>query len=133
MSSKGAVFERKCRDVLVDAGWFVVRVSDGADADLVAIRSEGGVCRTLLVECKSGKATAACGPAQWNRLFDLAERIDATPVLADKVQGKSAPRFWRLTDRKQAGRFGVKQPRVPFNIDAWEGDRWATSTKQCVC
>lgn len=120
--SKGAAFERLCRDVLRDAGWFVVKVSDGSDADLVAIRSEGGVCRTVLVECKSGKAAAACAPAQWNRLFDLAEHIDATPVLADKVQGVSAPRFWRLIDRKQAGRFGVKQPRVPFDIDAWQED-----------
>lgn len=47
--SKGAVFERLCRDVLRHAGWFVVKMSDGSDCDLVALRPEAGTRRTVVV------------------------------------------------------------------------------------
>jgi Holliday junction resolvase len=119
MSSKGAVFERLCRDVLRDAGWFVVKVSDGSDCDLVAVRREGSRSRVLTVEAKSGQQR--CRPAQWNRLFMLANEIGADPILADKVPGIAAPRFWLLTGPK-SGRLGEPQPRTPFNVDAWNED-----------
>lgn len=120
--SKGAVFERLCRDVLRDAGWFVVKMSDGSDCDLVAIRSEGTAdCSVVvLVEAKSGQQS--CRPQQWNRLVSLSWALGATPVLADKVPGIAAPRFWEMTALK-SGKRGEPQPRIPFNIDAWRRDQ----------
>jgi len=118
MSSKGAVFERTCRDVLRHAGWFVVKMSDGSDCDLVALRPEAGTRRTVvvLIEAKSGKQS--CRPEQWNRLVSLSWALNATPVLADKVPGVAAPRFWEMTALK-SGKRGEPQPRIPFDIDAW--------------
>lgn len=119
--SNGAAFERKCRQTLEDAGWFAVKVSDSARADIVATRREGDRARTLLVEAK---ANARPVPVkQWNDLCQLAEHIGAIPVIADKASGVAAPRWWRITDFK-TGRGGA-QPRVPFDIDTWDESRVA--------
>ena len=115
--SKGAAFERRCRQTLEDAGWFAVKVSDSARADIVATRKEGDRARTLLVEAKAHARAVPVG--QWNGLCLLAEHIGAVPVIADKVPGVSAPRWWRITGLK-SGRRGERQPREPFDIDAWE-------------
>lgn len=98
----------------------VVKSSDSkGPADLVAVRSEAGVARVLFVEAKGGGNSLY--PAQWNHLWENAARYGATPILADKIKGVAAPRFWMLTDRK-TGRLGVRQPRVPFDIEVWEAD-----------
>ena len=121
MSGKGAVFERLCRDVLRDAGWFVVKVSDGSDADLVAIRSEGTVDSSVVLLCEAKSGQQVCRPEQWNRLVDLAWSLGASPILADKVPGIAAPRFWLMTGPK-SGKRGEPQPRVLFDIDGGRED-----------
>ena len=118
--AKGAKFELACKKALQAAGWTVVKSSDSkGPADVVAIRQEAGRSRVLFIECKGGSNTL--GPEQWNRLCEAAEWCAATPVLADKVKGVAAPRFWQITGLK-TGRLGVPQPRIPFDIDVWEAD-----------
>ena len=119
MSSKGANFERLCRKELEACGWLAIKSSDSSRADLVALRNENGVVRALAVECKSGRKL--CGPAQWNDHYSLSMRHGMVPVLADKVPGKAAPRWWRMTGPK-SGVPGAKQPRVPFDIEGWAAD-----------
>lgn len=118
MSAKGADFERLCGHTLRAAGWNVIRAagSKGA-ADLWAARSEGIVSRLLVIQVKSGRQQM--GPAEWNELYLLAEATGATPILADKTAGIKAPQWWRLTGPK-SGRRGERQPRTPFDIEAWD-------------
>jgi Holliday junction resolvase len=120
--SKGAAFERKCRQTLEDAGWFAVKVSDSARADIVATRREGDRTRTLVVECKAHNRPVR--PTQWNQLAQLAEHIGAVPVIADKLPGIVLPQWWRITGPK-SGRRGERQPRAPFDIEAWDERRAA--------
>lgn len=116
---KGAAFERLCRKELEACGWLAIKSSDSSRADIVALRNEAGVVRALAVECKSGGAS--CRPEQWNDHFSLSLRFGLVPVLADKVAGRSAPRWWLMTGPKSGVR-GVPQPRVPFDIEGWGED-----------
>lgn len=119
--AKGAAFERTVKHALTDAGWMVVKSSDSKGAaDLVAVRQEAGVARVLFVEAKGGNGQYL-SPGQWNTLWESAARYGAIPVLADKVKGVGAPRFWVLTGPK-TGRLGVRQPRAPFDIEQWKAD-----------
>lgn len=121
MSGKGAVFELRVKRELEAAGWLVTKSGGSTGhADLVAVRKEGDRTRVLYVEAKSGSQLLR--PEQWNQLCQAAELCGAVPVLADKVPGVAAPRFWRLTGLKTAGRSGSRQPRVPFDIDQWRED-----------
>lgn len=119
---KGANFELAVKHALTDAGWLVVKSSDSKGvADLVAIRKEAGIVRVLFVEAKGG-VRPHLAPGQWNLLWETAGRFGATPVLADKVRGVRAPRFWRLIAPKSPGLRGVVQPREPFDIEGWAAD-----------
>ena len=117
--SKGADFERRCRKELEACGWLAIKSSDSSRADLIALRNESGTVRALAVECKSGRKL--CGPAQWNDHYSLSMKYGLVPVLADKVPGVAAPRWWRMTGPK-SGVPGAKQPRVPFDIEGWAAD-----------
>lgn len=117
--AKGAKFELAVKHALTDAGWLVVKSSDSkGPADLIAARTEAGCTRLLLIEAKGGGKS--CPPAQWNRLWETTLRYGGEPVLADKVPGIAAPRFWTITGPK-SGR-GEAQPRVPLNIEEWQAD-----------
>lgn len=118
MSNKGAVFERLCRKELEECGWLAIKSSDSSRADIIALRNENGVVRALAVECKGGRKL--CGPEQWNDHYSLSMRYGLVPVLADKVPGKSAPRWWLMTGEKSGRR--EPQPRVPFSIEGWASD-----------
>lgn len=118
--SKGAAFERVCRDELHACGWHAIRAagSKGA-ADLWAARSEAGRTRLLVVQVKSG--VQRMRPAEWNELLLLAEMTGATPVLAVKVPRVRRPQWWRLTAAK-SGRLGQREPKALFDIEAWHDD-----------
>lgn len=75
-STQGANLERKLRDILTAAGYWVMRspASKGA-ADLVALR-DGEI---LLVQAKR---SGALPPTEWNNLLQLAHRTGGTPILA---------------------------------------------------
>jgi len=51
-------------------------------ADIVALKCG----QTLLVQVKSGKATM--GHDEWNKLYDLAKRVNAQAILAERAARK---------------------------------------------
>lgn len=116
VSGKGAAFERLCQRELEACGWLAIKSSDSSRADLIALRNESGTVRALAVEAKSGRN--GCPPAQWNQHYEMCRKHGMEPVLADKVPGVAAPRWWRMTGPK-SGVPGAKQPRIPFDIEAW--------------
>jgi Holliday junction resolvase len=107
--ARGAAYERYVCRLMEAAGWSCARhpLSRGA-ADVDAQR--GGV--RAMVQVKGGADGRTVGPAGWNRLYDLAEVVEAVPLLANKSGGRWA--FWRLTGRKD-GR-GGRQPMEPYDI-----------------
>lgn len=119
--SKGADFERLCRKELEACGWTVARSAGShGPADLWAIRKEGRYSRRILfIQVKSG--AQSCGPQEWNELVDMAHRVGAVPVLADKKPRVVVPQWWEITARK-SGRRGERQPRKPFDIEGWAAD-----------
>lgn len=117
--SKGANFERLCAQALRECGWNVIRAAGSkGPADLWAARVEGcGTPRLLVVQVKSG--VNGVGPAAWNELLLLSESTGAMPVIADKLPRIARPQWWRITGPK-SGRRGERQPRAPFDIEAWD-------------
>lgn len=121
MSGKGANFERLCAHTLRDAGWHVIRAAGSkGHADLWAARTEGtDLTRLLWVQVKAGKN--GMGPREWNEFLYAATDAGAVPLLADKLSGIVLPQWWRITAPK-TGRLGERQPRAPFDIEAWHDD-----------
>lgn len=89
--SKGADFERACRDVLLAAGFAVVRATGShTKIDLVAFRAN----ELLFIQCKTN---GIISPADRRELCRLASLIfDAVPIVAYKIAGIGAPQFRRL-------------------------------------
>lgn len=98
----GRAFEYRIRDRLKSAGYFAMRSPGSVGPfDVLALRAG----EIVMVECK---LDGVCGVAQWNRLYDFAASVGATPVLADgSVPGG---RMFRMTGRKT----GSNQDRQPM-------------------
>lgn len=93
----GRQFEYSVRDQLKAFGYFVLRSpASRSPVDLVAIAP--GV--VLFVQCKRG---AALGVNEWNELYDLADSVDAWPILAARTSSRTTG-FWVMEDRKDGGR-----------------------------
>lgn len=113
---KGADFERRCRQDLEDAGWQVVRsAASKGPADLWATRVEQGRLRLLMVQVKAN--SRPIGVREWNTFCQHCELSLAEPIIADKLPGRPAPIWWKITGLKTPG--GGPQPRVPFDIHGW--------------
>lgn len=103
----GRQFEYRTRDHLKKLGYFVMRSpASRSPLDLVAIR-KGAV---LFIQCKRG---GQLGVGEWNEVFDLAESVDAIPLLAETSTGRGGACYWRLLSRKDASR--RRQPHEPFD------------------
>jgi Holliday junction resolvase len=101
----GRHFEYRTRDLLRDAGYFVMRSPRSLSiVDLVAIKTG----RVVFIQCKRSGGISS---TDWNKLFDLAASVGAVPVLAECSTGRGTC-LWRMTGRKD----GVKraQPRESF-------------------
>ena len=117
----GRELEYRVRDLLSEAGYFVVRSAGSrGPVDLIALAmgrtfvhlDAVELRRMLLVQCKRD---GVLGPKAWNELFDLACETGGVPVLAE-YEPRKPIKFWRLTGRK-GGTVGP-QPMSPFEVAA---------------
>lgn len=116
----GRRLEYKARDVLTEAGYFVVRSAGSkGPVDLVALLVDphaGKRCRCirpdrprrLLVQCKRDGALA---PAKWNELYELAQQTDAVAVLAEFFP-RGPVLWWKIV--------GPKTVRGPQPMERFE-------------
>lgn len=109
---QGADLERRVRDILVEAGYLVVRSAGShTPLDLVALPrvrlpSFCALSAVLAVQCKRG---GVLGPAEWNELYEAAQSVSAVPVLATYTPRKPIE-FFRMTGPKLArGRQPMEQ------------------------
>ena len=113
----GRRFEIKTRDRLRADGYEVIRSAGSkSKVDLAALKPG----QLLLVQCKRD---GVCGPAEWDRLVELAGWVGAVPVLAVNGPRGRGVDLWRLTGRKQRGKPMAAQPAVPFLTDEVAGVR----------
>jgi Holliday junction resolvase len=120
-ASRGAAAEREARDVLREAGYFVVKVAASkGPADLVAIRP-GGVVLFVQVKCGAGRLR----PPEWNELLSAARRYGAVPVLAERETRKPL-RWYKLAGPKAEGGRGA-QPLDAFDPGSYRvpAGEWA--------
>jgi Holliday junction resolvase len=95
--SRGRKFEWAVRDHLAENGYSVMRMAGSkgnAKVDLVAIKPG----QQLYVQCKV--SSAALGPAEWNRLVEVAGWVGAVPILASKGGRGEGIQFGELTGPK---------------------------------
>lgn len=106
-AQQGRRIEHLVRHNMEAEGYIVMRSAGSKGAvDLFAIKPG----QALFVQVKR---SGTLPPAQWNRLYDLAQMIDAIPVLAEKLPGRPI-RYYRLIGRKdRPGR----QPYTLFSLD----------------
>ena len=113
--SAGRTFEWKCRDNLRSEGYEVIR-SAGSKSKVDLIGLKPG--QLLLVQCKRD---GTIGPAEWNRLVELAGWVGAIPVLAVNGPRGYGVDYWRLTGPKLRGKPMGAQPAVRFLTDIVDG------------
>lgn len=107
----GKRFEDKTRNALRDDGYEVTRAAGSkSKLDLIALKPG----QLLFVQCK---ATGICGPAEWDRLVELAGWVGAVPVLAVNGPRGRGVDYWRLGGRKHRGRAMAAQPAERFLTD----------------
>jgi Holliday junction resolvase len=84
---RGADFERTVAKRLIADGYWVVRAAGShGKADLVAIKLASLNplrCHVVLVQCKL-TGPGGVPPAEWNEIWEVANRIGAIPVVAHK-------------------------------------------------
>jgi hypothetical protein len=106
----GRQFEYRVRDVLRAAGYYVLRSPrSGSPTDLVAVKRG----QVLFVQCKRGGDLPRRG---WNALRDLADSVDAVPLLARMPDGFRGIEFRRLVGPK--GGTKSPQPYVVWTLPA---------------
>ena len=99
----GAAFERRVRDALTAEGWYVIRAAGSkGTAALVALSRS----RIALVNVKRGGSVPV---DEWEALRLLAERIDASPVIAFMAHGGRGIEWRRIVGSKDGTR-GKRQP-----------------------
>jgi Holliday junction resolvase len=95
---RGRAFEHAVRADLVAEGYEVLRSAGSkTKIDLAAFKPG----QTLFVQVKRD---GRCPPAERTELLRLAALIGAVPVIAWKVRGRAAIRYWRLTGPGPADR-----------------------------
>lgn len=106
---QGRDVEHAARKALDDAGYWTHRSAGSKSVvDIVAIKPG----QMLFVQCKR---TGTIPPEEWNRLWQLAARLGATPVLARRGKPVTTIEFWELTSTKIVT--GRPSPMVPFVLD----------------
>lgn len=107
-AQRGTWFEDTVRRKLRKAGWWVIRAGGSqGEADLVVIAPSGDECSVFpevaLVQCKTN---GRLDPGEWDALYELAEALCASPVLAfSEEYGKTRRiRFLELQGRKKRGK-----------------------------
>ncbi|MEU7677926.1 hypothetical protein AB0C42_24300 [Micromonospora taraxaci] len=108
---KGRRFEWKTRDDLTPNGYEVLRAAGskgGTKIDLVAIKPG----QLLFIQCK---ADGKLGPAEWNRVYEVAAWAGALPILAaNGPRGRGVAYTLLLGPKVPRAR---TQPCRPFLLD----------------
>jgi len=108
---RGAIFERQIADRLSEDGYFVIRAAGShGHADLIALKSG----QVLLVQCKLAGA-GAVPPAEWNGLWEVAERVGAVALIVSRP--KRGAKAWQRITGPKTGVRGVKPPCVEWTAD----------------
>lgn len=82
-----------------------------ADVRAIPPRNRGDL-QTLYIQCKDG---GGLPPADWNAIYDHAQRYGGVPLLSSVADGTI--RFWRLDARKERKR-NYPQPMTPVEFAA---------------
>jgi Holliday junction resolvase len=107
----GRRFEYKTRTHLRGEGYEVTRAaSSKTKLDLVAMKPG----ELLFVQCKRD---GDCGPAEWDRLVELAEWVGAVPILAVNGPAGRGIVYWRLVGPKRRNVRFDQQRVVRFYTD----------------
>jgi Holliday junction resolvase len=90
---RGAVWERRMKVLLEQAGYMVIRAagSHGA-ADLIAIRRD---VRPVFVQCK---IHGTVGHGEWNALLTQARECGSTPIIASRNETGKHVYLREITD-----------------------------------
>jgi Holliday junction resolvase len=108
---RGAVFERQIADRLTEDGYLVMRAAGShGHADLIALKRG----QVLLVQCKLAGA-GAVPPAEWNGLWEVAERVGAVALIVSRP--KRGAKAWQRITGPKSGVRGVKPPCVVWTSD----------------
>ena len=108
-AAAGRAVEHAARKVLTVNGYWTHRSAGSkGEVDIIALKPG----QMLFVQCKRRGVMA---PAEWNRLWQLAARLGAVPVLARRGTPVTTIEFWRLTSTKIVT--GRPSPMVPFILD----------------
>jgi len=111
----GKRFEDKTRNHLRSEGYEVIRSAGSkSKVDLIGLK----LGQLLLVQCKRD---GVIGPAEWDRLVELAGWVGAIPVLAVNGPRGYGVDYWRLTGPKLRGKPMAAQPAVRFLTDEVAG------------
>lgn len=110
--ARGRQFEYRCRNHFTKLGYVVCRSPQSRSAfDLIVVGSRF----VLLVQCKVG---GQLGPQSWNELYDLAETVNAIPVLATR-EGRKMKLFHMLGRKGDQGR---RSPKSLLAVGANESE-----------
>jgi Holliday junction resolvase len=110
-AAAGRAVEHAARKVLTDSGYWTHRSAGSkGEVDIIALKPG----QMLFIQCKR-RGTMA--PQEWNRLWMLAMRLGATPILARRGTPATEIEFWEMTAAKNPQRPGGKSPMVRFVLD----------------
>lgn len=109
--AKGRRFEWKTRDDLIENGYVVMRMAGSkgnAKVDLVAVKPG----QQLYIQCKDD---GTLGPAEWDRVVEVASWVGAVPILAQNGPRGRGVVYTRLLGPKIPR--ARTQPCQPFLLD----------------
>lgn len=112
----GIGFEFSVRDDLKHHGYIAMRSPGSRSPSDVYAFKYGEM---VFVQCR---VNGSLHPQEWNIFFDYCRSVGATPILAQKGEGKPIM-YWRLTDMKVPGKNQTPQPKEP-----WEPSEGAASS-----
>ena len=107
----GKRFEYKARKDLADNGYEIIRAAGSkgsSKVDLAAFKPG----QLLFIQCKSD---GTLGPAEWDRLVEVAAWVGAIPILAANGPSGHGITYTHLLAPKRRG--ARNQPTTPFYLD----------------
>jgi Holliday junction resolvase len=104
----GVAHEHRTRNRFIAHGWIVIRAAGSKGPfDLLAAKHR----QRVIISCKRNRQ--AVGPTEWHALWNAAQIVDATPLIADMSGPRNALRLWQLV--------GDRNPhtRIDTYLEPW--------------